>query len=297
VVSSIREAVVSFVIPCSTHACFNLRYTFFCCCSAPLSSYQDIYAGIEFAAGTQGAKDMYQFLKDHKVAKNVRFPETSSFGIKPISVEGTSRLARAAIKYCLEQKRKSVTIVHKGNIMKFTEGAFRDTSYNVAVNEFRDLVVTERESWILDNLDRNPSTFCVCAVHPACVCACWWATVEKRVYRCNACMCRLCFAARCYGVSEISVEDNAKAIEPGFDMFTAKQQADLLAEVSGVVKAIGVSHGNGKWKKKVLVKDAIADITLQQVLTRAKEFDVIATMNLNGDYLRWASDHAVVARR
>jgi len=201
---------------------------------------EDIYAGIEFAAGTKGAADMYEFLKQHKVAKNVRFPGSSSFGIKPISVEGTTRLVKAAIEYTLEQKRKSLTIVHKGNIMKFTEGAFRDVGYTVAVRDFRDKVVTERESWILDNLDRNP---------------------------------------------KLSVEDNAKMIEPGFDMMTSKQQADLLAEVGGVLKAIGTSHGGGKWKKMVLVKDTIADITLQQVLTRAKEFDVIATMNLNGDYL------------
>jgi len=201
---------------------------------------EDIYAGIEFASGTKGATELYEFLKAHKVAKNVRFPATSSFGIKPISVEGTTRLVKAAVDYCVAQKRKSVTIVHKGNIMKFTEGSFRDTGFKVAVKDYRDLVVTERESWILDNLDRN---------------------------------------------SKISIEDNAKAIEPGYDMMTAKQQSDLLAEVSGVVKAIGASHGGGKWKKKVLIKDTIADITLQQVLTRAKEFDVIATMNLNGDYL------------
>jgi isocitrate dehydrogenase len=81
------------------------------------------------------------------------------------------------------------------------------------------------------------------------------------------------------------VEDNAKAIEPGYDMMTPKQQKDLLDEVQGVITSIGKSHGSGQWKKKLLIKDTIADITLQQVLTRAKEFDVIATMNLNGDYL------------
>ncbi len=84
----------------------------------------------------------------------------------------------------------------------------------------------------------------------------------------------------------ISIEENAKQVEPGYDMMTPKQQKDLLAEVTGVVTSIGKSHGQGKWKKLLLVKDTIADITLQQVLTRAKEFDVIATMNLNGDYLR-----------
>jgi isocitrate dehydrogenase len=85
--------------------------------------------------------------------------------------------------------------------------------------------------------------------------------------------------------AELSVEDNAKLVEPGFDMMTPKQQADILSEVSSVITAIGKTHGNGQWKKKLMIKDTIADITLQQVLTRAKEFDVIATMNLNGDYL------------
>jgi isocitrate dehydrogenase len=124
--------------------------------------------------------------------------------------------------------------------MKFTEGAFRDWGYNVATSEFRDKVVTERESWILGNLDRN---------------------------------------------SKLSVEENARAIEPGYDMMTDSQQASVRNEISSVVSAIGSSHGNGAWKKKLLIKDSIADITLQQVLTRAKEFSVIATMNLNGDYL------------
>jgi len=110
----------------------------------------------------------------------------------------------------------------------------------VAINEFRSQVVTERESWILGNLDRDRN---------------------------------------------LTIEANARAIEPGYDMMTDAQQAALRKEVSDVVAAIGASHGNGAWKKKLLVKDSIADITLQQVLTRAKEFSVIATMNLNGDYL------------
>jgi len=201
---------------------------------------EDIYAGIEFKAGSAEAKDLFEFLKSKKVAKNIRFPETSGFGIKPISREGTDRLVKAAIEYALKQGRKSLTIVHKGNIMKFTEGAFKDWGYQVAVKQYRDLVVTERESWILDNKDKNAA---------------------------------------------LSVEDNAKQIEPGFDMMTPKQQADVLAEVSSVLDSIGKSHGGGKYKSKLMIKDSIADITLQQVLTRAKEFDVIATMNLNGDYL------------
>jgi hypothetical protein len=125
-------------------------------------SLQDIYAGIEFAAGSKGAGELYEFLKAHKVAKNVRFPASSGYGIKPISGEGSTRLVKAAIEYALTQNRKSVAIVHKGNIMKFTEGAFRDYGYSVAVKEYRDKVVTERESWILDNIDRNPGMFRWC---------------------------------------------------------------------------------------------------------------------------------------
>jgi len=200
---------------------------------------EDIYAGIEFEAGSQDAKDLYQFLVSKKVAKKIRFPESSGFGIKPVSREGTSRLVQAALKYALEQNRKSVTLVHKGNIMKFTEGGFRDWGYSVATSQLRGQVVTERESWILDNADK--------------------------------------------GVKD--VVENAKQIEPGFDMMTEKQQKGVVDEVKSVLSSIGSSHGSGQWKKKLLIKDSIADITLQQVLTRAKEFDVIATMNLNGDYL------------
>jgi isocitrate dehydrogenase len=200
---------------------------------------EDIYAGIEFREGSDEAAELYKFLEAKGVAK-VRFPGSSGYGIKPISREGTARLARSAISYALEQGRKSVTLVHKGNIMKFTEGAFKDWGYELAVAEFRADVVTERESWILGNQDRN---------------------------------------------ADLSVEDNARALEPGYDMMTDAQQEALRAEVSGVLSAIGATHGNGAWKEKLLIKDAIADITLQQVLTRATDFDVIATMNLNGDYL------------
>jgi len=200
---------------------------------------EDIYAGIEFAAGTPEASELYDFLKAKGMAK-VRFPGSAGYGIKPISSEGTERLMEGAIEYALTNGRKSVTLVHKGNIMKFTEGAFKDWGYALATSKYRDQVVTERESWILDNADRNP---------------------------------------------DISIVDNAKAIDPGYDMMTEAQKKELTDEVEGVMSSIGASHGNGAWKEKLLVKDAIADITLQQVMTRGKEFDVIATMNLNGDYL------------
>jgi isocitrate dehydrogenase len=123
--------------------------------------------------------------------------------------------------------------------MKFTEGAFRDWGYAVAQNEYRDRVVTQRESWIIDNVDRKP---------------------------------------------HISIEENSKAIDPGYDMMTEAQQNDIRLEVETALKLMP-THGNGQWKKKLMVKDSIADITLQQVLTRPDEFDIVATPNLNGDYL------------
>ncbi len=201
---------------------------------------EDIYAGVEFQAGSAESAELFKFLEAKKVGKKIRFPQSTAFGIKPISQEGSSRLVRAAIQYALEQKRKSVTLVHKGNIMKFTEGGFRDWGYDVAIKEFRAQTVTERESWILDNQDKKAS---------------------------------------------LSVEDNAKLVEPGYDMMTDAQQKGIRDEVSRTLAAIGKTHGAGQWKKKLLVRDTIADITLQQVLTRANDFDVIATMNLNGDYL------------
>jgi isocitrate dehydrogenase len=203
---------------------------------------EDIYAGIEFKQGTPEADKFLSMLKEAfpKEAGKIRFPASSGFGIKPVSKEGSERLIRSAIQYALREKRRSVALVHKGNIMKFTEGAFKDWGYALATREFRDSVVTERESWILGNIEANAS---------------------------------------------VSSEANAKMIEPGYDMMTSDQKAKLVAEVEGVVKAIGTTHGGGKWKSKLMIKDSIADITLQQVLTRTKDFDVVATMNLNGDYL------------
>jgi len=201
---------------------------------------EDIYAGIEFKEGSKEAGEFLEFLAKQNKLKDVRFPSTSSFAIKPISNEGTSRLVRAAIKYALEQNRRSVTIVHKGNIMKFTEGGFKNWGYAVATSEFRNEVVTERESWILGNVDNKPN---------------------------------------------ITLEENAKLIEPGYYMMTENQKKAILSEIESVLASIGASHGNRAWKSKLLIKDSIADITLQQILTRAIDFDVIATMNLNGDYI------------
>jgi isocitrate dehydrogenase len=173
-----------------------------------------------------------------KVTK-IRFPTTSGIGIKPVSEEGSKRLIHAAIRYAIDEKKRSVTLVHKGNIMKFTEGAFKNWGYELACSEFREYVVTQRESWILGNIDINPA---------------------------------------------ISTEENAKLIEPGYYMMTPEQQKTVRDEIEEAVKLLP-THGNGQWKNKLMIKDSIADITLQQVLTRADEFDVVATLNLNGDYL------------
>ncbi|MBI5096136.1 MAG: NADP-dependent isocitrate dehydrogenase, partial [Nitrospirae bacterium] len=150
---------------------------------------EDIYAGIEWAAGTPEVKKVIEFLEKEMGVTKIRFPKTSGIGIKPVSEEGTKRLVRAAINYAIANKRKSITLVHKGNIMKFTEGAFRDWGYALAKEEFSDKII----SW----------------------------------------------------------DDCQGKVPPG----------------------------------KILIKDAIADAFLQQILTRPDEFDVIATLNLNGEYL------------
>ncbi|HSH24313.1 MAG TPA: NADP-dependent isocitrate dehydrogenase, partial [Massilibacterium sp.] len=166
---------------------------------------EDIYAGIEWEKGTDEVKKVVDFLQNEMGVKNIRFPETSGIGIKPVSEEGTKRLVRAAINYAIEEGRRNVTLVHKGNIMKFTEGAFKKWGYEVAEQEFGDKVFT-------------------------------WAEYDR-----------------------IKEEKGQEAAD--------KAQEEALA--SG----------------KILVKDSIADIFLQQILTRPKEFDVVATMNLNGDYI------------
>ncbi|MDD2541980.1 MAG: NADP-dependent isocitrate dehydrogenase [Desulfuromonadaceae bacterium] len=200
---------------------------------------EDIYSGIEWMTGTPECEKIIHFLIKEMGVKKIRFPDSSSIGIKPISRSGSERLIRAAIRYALDHKRKSVTIVHKGNIMKFTDGAFKDWGYAMATSEFRSRVVTERESWIINNQDRNPA---------------------------------------------LTVEENAKLIDPGYEMMSTQQQNDICNEVKAALTLLP-THGNGQLKKLLMIKDTIADITLQQVLTRAKEFDVVATMNLEGDLL------------
>ena len=166
---------------------------------------EDIYAGIEFNEGTPEVKKVIDFLQDEMDVKNIRFPESSSIAIKPVSKEGTERLVRSAINYAIEHNKPSVTLVHKGNIMKFTEGGFKKWGYELARNEFADQTFT-------------------------------WAEYDEIVER------------------------------------DGKEKAD---EVQNKAVADG----------KIIIKDSIADIFLQQILTRPKEFDVVATMNLNGDYI------------
>jgi len=202
---------------------------------------EDIYTGIEFQLGTEGNKKFKQLFKENfpKEYAKMRFPETSGIGIKPVSSEGTERLVRAAIQWALTNKRKILSLVHKGNIMKFTEGAFKDWGYGVAKREFRNDIVTERETWILGNKEKNPN----------------W-----------------------------SAEENAKAIDPGYEMMSPEQKQKIVREVEEALK-LWPTHGDGKWKAKLLIKDTIADIVFQQTITRAREFDVLATPNLNGDYI------------
>jgi isocitrate dehydrogenase len=200
---------------------------------------EDIYAGVEWAEGTPEVEKVIKFLQQEMGVKKIRFPGTSGIGIKPVSREGTERLVKAAIDYALKEKRKSVTLVHKGNIMKFTEGAFRDWGYALAKREYRAQIVTERESWILANLEKD---------------------------------------------ANLSDEANAKMIEPGYDMAPPEAQAEIRAEVAATKKLLS-THGEGRYKSLLLIRDSIADITLQQILTRPTEFSVIATLNLNGDYL------------
>ncbi|WP_438495971.1 NADP-dependent isocitrate dehydrogenase [Paenibacillus sp. IHBB 3054] len=166
---------------------------------------EDIYAGIEYQEGSEAVKKVIEFLQKEMGVNKIRFPETSGIGIKPVSSEGSKRLVRSAVEYAIKHGRKSVTLVHKGNIMKFTEGAFKNWGYEVAEQEFGDQVFTWNQYDVIKERDGE----------------------------------------------------------------AAANAAQKEAEAAG----------------KIIIKDAIADIALQQVLTRPTDFDVIATLNLNGDYL------------
>jgi len=202
---------------------------------------EDIYAGIEFREGTPEAKKFIAFVNDEMLKgtkKQVRLD--SGVGVKPISITGSKRLVRAAIKFALKEARKTVTIVHKGNIQKFTEGAFREWGYEVASEEFREQTVTERESWILGNVEANP---------------------------------------------KLTAEENAALIEPGIEFASKEFGEGVVAEVKAVLASIGESHGAAKWKQKLLVNDRIADSIFQQIILRPEDYSVLATTNLNGDYI------------
>ena len=167
---------------------------------------EDIYTGIEFPNGTEANAKFKSLLKENfpKEYAKIRFPNTAAVGLKPVSVEGTERLVRAAIQWALNNKRKNVNFVHKGNIMKYTEGAFMEWGYALGKREFRNEVVTERESWILGNKEAK---------------------------------------------ANISVEENAKLIDPGFDMMSPAQQSDIKKEVEEALK-LWPTHGDGKWKSR-----------------------------------------------
>jgi isocitrate dehydrogenase len=202
---------------------------------------EDVYAGIEWEQGTPEVARLIEFLNKDMLKggkKQVRLD--SGVGIKPISVTGTKRLVRMAIQFALDSGRRIVTLMHKGNIQKFTEGAFRKWGYELAVQEFRHQIVTERESWILDNKDRNPN---------------------------------------------LTIEENAQLTEPGLEFATEQFRQSIYQEVRDVLNAIYSTHGQGAWKKKLMVNDRIADSIFQQVVTRADEYSVLATSNLNGDYI------------
>ena len=202
---------------------------------------EDVYIGVEWRSGTPEVKKLIDFLNKEMLSGGPKQIRTdSAISIKPISPFGTKRLVRRAIQYAIENKRRIVTLMHKGNIQKFTEGGFRDWGYELAREKFRSQIVTERESWILDNVEKNPS---------------------------------------------LSVEQNAEMIEPGLAQGTEKLRQEVYAEVKGVLDSIGGSHGKGQWKQKIMVNDRIADSIFQQILTRADEYQVLATPNLNGDYI------------
>ncbi|MFB3922819.1 MAG: NADP-dependent isocitrate dehydrogenase [Terriglobia bacterium] len=203
---------------------------------------EDVYAGMEWPEGSPQAKRVIeminQMLRDENAKKQIR-PD-AGVGIKPISITATKQLVRRALRYAIDHGLKTVTLVHKGNIMKFTEGAFRDWGYALAKEEFRNQIVTERESWAIDNKDKNPN---------------------------------------------LSIEANAAMVEPGLEMANEAFKQAVYKEVKDCLDSIYATHGQGKWKQKIMVNDRIADSMLQQIQTRADEYQIVCTPNLNGDYL------------
>lgn len=208
---------------------------------------EDIYLGIEWRQGSEIGDKLIKFLNEELIPatpehKNKQIPLDSGIGIKPISKTGSQRLVRRAIQHALRlpPEKQQVTLVHKGNIMKYTEGAFRDWGYELATSEFRAECVTERESWILGNKEQHP---------------------------------------------DLTIAENARLIDPGYDSLTPEKQELIDQEVQEVLDSLWESHGHGAWKTKIMVNDRIADSIFQQIQTRPDEYSILATMNLNGDYL------------
>ncbi len=208
---------------------------------------EDIYMGVEWEADDPIGIALREHLNSVVIPANGKLgsrqiPEGSGIGIKPVSKKGSQRHIRKAIEHALklEGKKRHVTLVHKGNIMKFTEGSFRDWGYELATSEFREVCITERESWILENIEKQP---------------------------------------------KLSIEENARMIDPGYDSLTPTKKESVCCEVSDVLNLIGESHGKGKWKEMVMIDDRIADSIFQQIQTRPQEYSILATLNLNGDYI------------
>jgi len=208
---------------------------------------EDIYMGVEWEASDPVCIKLIEHLNTEVIPSNGKLgkrkiPQGSGIGVKPVSKEGSQRHIRKAIQHALRLtgKKRHVTLVHKGNIMKFTEGAFRDWGYELATTEFRDVCITERESWILENV---------------------------------------------YANAQLNIEENAKMIDPGYESLTPEKKEAICSEVESVISTIGKSHGNGKWHQKVMVDDRIADSIFQQIQTRPQEYSILATLNLNGDYI------------
>ena len=202
---------------------------------------EDIYTGLEFEYGTETSARFMGMLKDEfpSVYDQIKFPDTAGISIKPISVEGTERLVRAAINWALDYRRSSLTLVHNSEDMVYTEGAFKKWGYLLAKREYRDQIVTEFESQVLSAKEEH---------------------------------------------SDFSPEDISRLIKPDFDQLSADRQAAIVQRVGDALE-LWNTHGDGQWKDKLLIKDSLTNETFQGILLNPGDYDVIATMNLNGDYI------------
>jgi isocitrate dehydrogenase len=202
---------------------------------------EDLYTGMEFQYGTEDNIKFKKLFEQNfpEAYRLIPYPETTGFGIKPISVEGTERLVRAAINWAIKYDRKSVTLIHNGEEMEHTEGAFKDWGYQLAKAEFRDQIVTELESLVFENQEKQP---------------------------------------------DLSVEDQIYRIFPEFDMRSTEQQNEIRQEVEDALN-LWHTRGESNWRNLLQIKDSLTDEAVQNILLNPRDYDVIATMNLNGDYL------------